>query len=329
LKTDIKHKNPAMRDFAIMRINEHVHPKTGTSKKVWPLMVLSVAIDDHELGITHVLNGKDHTDNAHKEAMIMEMLGWKPPIYKHWGMINFEGFSLSSTKTRIAIEQQEYTGWDDIRLPTLPSLRRRGYMPGAFEKFAAEIGLSLTDKTVKKEEFWKQINAFNRVIVEPNANRFFFVEEPVEIEMHGAISKKVEFEVHPDFPKRGTREVTFNGKVFLAKKDVEKLEENKIHRLIDCCNFTIENGKYNVLTEEYEEFKHAGAKKGKILHWLPIEHKTIPVEVLLEDGSTVKGVGEKGLKDLEVGTIIQFEREYFARVDSNTQKNITCWYLHT
>jgi glutamyl-tRNA synthetase len=329
LKTDIKHKNPAMRDFAIMRINEHSHPKTGTKERVWPLMVLSVAIDDHELGITHVLNGKDHADNAHKEAMIIEMLGSKPPIYKHWGMINFEGFSLSSTKTRIAIEQKEYHGWDDIRLPTLPALRRRGYQPGAFEKFAIEIGLSLTDKKVSRSEFWKHINAFNRDIIEPNSNRFFFVENPVEVEMQGAVEKKVEFDVHPDYPKRGKREVMFNGKVLLAQNDIDLLEENKIHRLIDCCNFMIEKGKFNVLSEEYEEFKHAGKKKGNIIHWLPKEHKTIPVEVLLEDGTCVKGIGENGLRDVDIGTIVQFERNYFVRIDSSTQKNITCWYLHT
>ena len=54
LKTDIQHKNPAMRDFGIMRIVEHVHPKKGKEQRVWPLMVYSVAIDDHEMGITHV-----------------------------------------------------------------------------------------------------------------------------------------------------------------------------------------------------------------------------------------------------------------------------------
>ena len=158
LKTDIKDKNPAMRDFGLMRVNEHIHPKTGKEQRVWPLMVLSVAIDDHELGVTHVLNGKDHTDNAIKETLIMKMLGWEAPEYQHWGRINFEGFSLSSSKTRLAIEQNEYHGWDDIRLPTLPALRRRGYHPGAFLKFATKIGLSLNDKTVSKEEFWKMPN---------------------------------------------------------------------------------------------------------------------------------------------------------------------------
>src|SRR3989338_7674381 len=54
LKTDITHKNPAMRDFGLMRIVEHIHPKTGKEQRVWPLMVFAVAVDDHELGIPPV-----------------------------------------------------------------------------------------------------------------------------------------------------------------------------------------------------------------------------------------------------------------------------------
>ncbi|MBT5343230.1 glutamate--tRNA ligase, partial [Candidatus Woesearchaeota archaeon] len=166
LKTDIKDKNPAMRDFSLMRINERIHPKTGKEQRVWPLMVFSVAIDDHELGITHVLNGKDHHDNGIKEALIMKYLGWKTPEYKHWGKINFEGFKLSTTKTKLAVEQGEYSGWDDIRLMTLLALRKRGYQAGAFRKYALEIGLSLNDKTVCEKEFWKNINAFNKELIE-------------------------------------------------------------------------------------------------------------------------------------------------------------------
>ena len=194
LKTDIKHKNPAMRDFSIMRINEHVHPKTGKEHRVWPLMVLSVAVDDHELGLTHVLNGKDQTDNAKKEALIMEYFGWKPPIYKHWGFINFIGLQISKSKTKLAIEQGKFTGWDDIRLPYLAALKRRGYQAGAFRKYATEIGLSLNDKTVSKEEFWKNVNSFNKEIVEKKANRYFFVDQPVKIKIVNGPKTKVKMD---------------------------------------------------------------------------------------------------------------------------------------
>ena len=46
-----------------------------------------------------------------------------------------------------------------------------------------------------KEEFWKMVNAFNREVVEPNANRYFFVKDPVEINIKGA-QKEVNINLH-------------------------------------------------------------------------------------------------------------------------------------
>ena len=326
LKTEIDHKNPAMRDFVILRINEHIHPKTGKEQRVWPLMVFSVAIDDHELGITHVLNGKDHTDNGKKEALIMNYLSWKPPIYQHWGRINFEGFKLSTTKTKLAIEQNEYTGWDDIRLMTLLALRKRGYQAGAFRKYATEIGLSSNDKTVTLEEFWKNINAFNKDIIEPQANRYFFVQDPIKIKINNLPKKEVKLDLHPDFPKRGQRTLDSNGEINIGENDLNKLSEGKIHRLMDYCNFEVKDGKYQYVSEIYEDYKSAKSK-GRIIHWLPDE-KNIVVNVVLEDNNTALGLGEENMKNLKEGDLVQLERNYFARVDKKEKNKIVFWYLH-
>ncbi|MBI2102670.1 glutamate--tRNA ligase [Candidatus Woesearchaeota archaeon] len=327
LKTDIKHKNPALRDFAIMRIVEHVHPKTGKEQRVWPLMVFSVAIDDHEMGITHVLNGKDHMDNAMKERMIMDCFGWSYPEYKHWGMISFIGFDLSTSKTRRAIEQKEYVGWDDIRLPFMPALRRRGYQAAAFRKYAMEMGLSQNDKTVSLEEFWKNINAFNREIIEPKANRYFCVEKPIAVTITGAPKKRVLFDLHPSFPKRGQREFNTTGEVYIAENDYNLLTEGVIHRLMDYCNFQIKKGKWVFVSEEYEDYKNA-EHRGMIIHWLPMQRHPARITVMLEDGTTAQGLGEEQMTTLKVGDIVQLERMFFARVDEVEEDMITLWYLH-
>lgn len=327
LKTDIADKNPAMRDFGIMRIVEHVHPKTGKEQRVWPLMVFSVAVDDHALGITHVLNGKDHMDNAAKERLIMDCFDWEYPEYKHWGMINFEGYELSTTKTRKAIEENKYHDWEDVRLPFLPALRKRGYQPEAFRKFALETGLSQNDKTVGIEEFWKMINAFNREIIEPQANRYFFIDSPFQVNIAGAPNKAVQLDLHPDFPKRGKRTFDATKEVFITQQDHAQLIEGKIHRLMDYCNFTVAKGKFKFVSEKYEDYKDA-PNRGLIIHWLPVTEKKIDVEVVLENGETVSGHGEEGMKKLNAGDIIQLERRYFVRVDSIRKNKINCWYLH-
>ena len=321
LRTDIKHKNPAMRDFALMRINEHIHPRTGKEHRVWPLMVFSVAIDDHELGLTHVINGKDQTDNARKESIIMEYLGWTPPVYKHWGFINFTDLQISKTKTKLAIEQGEFTGWDDIRLPYLAALQRRGYQAAAFRKYALKVGLSLNDKTVSAKEFWKMVNAFNKEIVDKKANRYFVVLDPKEITVEGAPSVKVEMDLHPDFPKRGKRVLRGSEKVLISKG--EKLAASKIHRLIDFCNFTVVDGKFKFVSSDYEDYK-SNKNKGSIIHWLPAAEK-LKVSVMLEDGSLVEGVGESAIGKLKKGSLVQLERMYFARLDSVGK----FWYLHS
>ncbi len=326
LKTDIQDKNPAMRDFALMRINEHIHPKTGKEQRVWPLMVFSVAIDDHELGVTHVLNGKEHADNAAKEKIIMEYLGWKFPEYKHWGKINFEGFKLKTSTTKIAIEQGEYKGWDDIRLPFLLALKRRGYQAGAFRKYALEIGLSLNDKKVSLEEFWKNVNSFNRELVESKSNRYFFVDEPVKIKIIGAPKKIVEIDLHPDFPERGKRSFNASGDVSISENDFENLQEGKIHRLMDYCNFEVVEGRYKFISEKYEEYKQA-SNKGLIIHWLPEENNLV-VEVLQENGEVSLGLGEVAMKNLQENDLVQLERNYYARVDKVEKNKIQFWYLH-
>src|SRR3989339_651994 len=326
LKTDIQDKNPALRDFAILRINEHVHPKCGKEQRVWPLMVFSVAVDDHELGITHVLNGKDHADNAQKERIIMGFLGWKTPVYRHWGRINFEGYKLSTSKTRLAIEQGEYTGWDDIRLPFLAALRKRGYQPGAFRKYALEIGLSLNDKTVTLGEFWKNINSFNRELIETKANRYFFVDDPIKLEIEAAPIKEFKLDLHPDFPNRGQRKLSLKKGVYLAKTDFSNLDSGKVHRLMDAFNFKLDKGKFKFVSEDYEEYRNS-EKKGVIVHWLP-EGETVKVQVLMDTGVIIKGLGEKSMDKLNVGDIVQLERRFFAKLNKKEKDCLTFWYLH-
>ncbi|HTZ41735.1 MAG TPA: glutamate--tRNA ligase family protein, partial [Candidatus Omnitrophota bacterium] len=72
-KSNMKDKNPAMRDFPLARISLKRHPLQGDKYKVWPLMNLVVAIDDMELKMTHVIRGKDHMDNAKRQKMIFDV----------------------------------------------------------------------------------------------------------------------------------------------------------------------------------------------------------------------------------------------------------------
>lgn len=163
-KSDLKNKNPAMRDFPLARINETKHPKVGDKYRVWPLMNFAVAINDLDMGITHAIRAKEHIDNAKRQAMIFEALGKKAKI--PWtgflGRYKFKDIELSASKISQAIKDKKYKGWDDPKLPTVASLKKRGYKPETFWKFAEHRGLSEVDKVISKKDFFKVLDDFNK-----------------------------------------------------------------------------------------------------------------------------------------------------------------------
>lgn len=156
------HKNPAMRDFPLARINLTSHPKQKNKYRVWPLMNLGVATDDIEMKMTHIIRGKDHRDNAERQKMIFNVFNKKYPWVGFLGRYHFKDLELSTSKFRKDIEAGKYSGWDDKKLPTIASLKKRKYKPEAFWKMAEHIGLSEVDKTLEKKDFFSILDKFNK-----------------------------------------------------------------------------------------------------------------------------------------------------------------------
>ncbi len=326
-KTDIAHKNPAMRDFPILRINDSPHLRQGSKYRIWPLMNFSVAIDDMDLCVTHALRGKDHADNAKRQGLIHKMLKVNTPIAVSVGRINFTGtdIEVSASKTRAMIEAGKLESWEDVRLPFIGAMRRRGYTASAFQRWTKEIGVTSNDKTVDIHEFLKTINAFNKENIDKMANRYFFVKDPIEITIKNAPNKHIAMDRHPDLRKGGRTFETTNI-FYFAKEDVESFNEEEIYRLIDCLNFTKKNEQYFFHSDGYEVFKKENG--GKLIHWLPKKEVVVNVEVLMPDNTLVNGFGEDEIGELENGVIVQFERFGFCRFDDRNGNTYRFRFCH-
>lgn len=161
-RSGMQHLNPAMRDFPLARINETPHPLQKNKYRVWPLMNLAVAADDIEMKMTHIIRAKDHRDNALRQEMIYKVLGKKFPWTGFLGRFKFKDMELSATKMTQGIKDGKFSGWDDPRLPTIQSLKKQGYKPQAFWKFAERIGLTESDKVMDKKEYFQLLNLFNK-----------------------------------------------------------------------------------------------------------------------------------------------------------------------
>lgn len=322
MKTDIEDPNPAMRDWPAFRINRHPHPRTGDKYRVWPLMNFAVAIDDHELGVTHTIRGKDHMDNARRQKALFDVMAWIPPHHLYTGRINFEGLEVSSSKTRKEIEYGAFDGWDDPRLPTVAAFRRRGFQPGAFQKFAIDIGLGMNDKTVPADEFFKKLEAHNRSIVDPTAERYFFVPEPEKITVKEAPEQSVSIPKHPDNAELGLRKLKTRTEFVIPKEELKKMKDG-LYRLKDCLNVRKAGKEFVFDSVEFDKFDGEGTTQ-----WLPADANNLAVEVVMPDNSRVSGVGEEGLSIVGEGEVIQFERFGFCRLDKKSDKKLIFYFAH-
>jgi glutamyl-tRNA synthetase len=329
-KSGMQNNNPAMRDFPLIRINDSEHPRQKSKYRVWPLMNFSVCVDDIEAGMTHIIRAKDHADNAKRQEMMYNALGIgdKFPETYFLGRYNFDGMELSCSKTKVRIKAGEFTGWDDIRIPFLLALRRRGYEAEAFLKYTKLTGLSPVDKTVSSEEFYKVINAFNKELIDKKAKRFFFVHNYEQITVENAPYKKVKLKYHPDSDEYGFRELETETDFLVQKDDLKDMKDGDLYRLMDCLNFRKTHGVYIFESADHEEFKSKGKK---IIHYLPI-YGNVDVEVLMPDATIIPGKGEHNISKLSVGDIVQFERFGFCRLDSiddnDGNKVYKFWFAH-
>lgn len=318
IKTDINHKNPAIRDWAAMRIENTTHPRTGNKYRLYPMMNFSVVIDDHLLGITHVLRGKDHLANSEKQKYLYNYFDWEIPEFIHYGRLKMEDIALSTSQAKEGIETQKYTGWDDPRLGTLRAIAKRGITPQSLQKLMTEIGTKIADSTIS----WKKIYGLNRQELEKTSNRYFFVPHPELITIPEIQNTEIiERPLHPDFPERGNRQIPFNGKIYLDKND---LKQDNIIRLMDAANIKLEK---NTITYHSKTFEEARSLKAKIIQWVPAE-ENIKTKIIMEDTTIIEGLAEPSIKNIKIGEIIQFERFGFLRLNEKTDNQLIFYFAH-
>ncbi len=322
LKTGMDDPDPAMRDHVILRISESEHPRVGSKYRVWPLLEFSWGIDDHELGISHIIRGKDLVKEGKIEQHIWDIYGWKHPELIYYGRLRFQDASLSKSKSRQEVKDGIYTGWDDPRTWSLQSLAKRGIHPDALRKAMLDLGLSIVDISISMKPVYSE----NRKIRDAESPRLFLVFSPVWLNINGLPDDitKAKAPVHPDFPDRGVREIPLereNGSLTLGipKKDFESMGDGTLFRMKDLANFILHKNEPYSAEFHSKDVDVIREKGGRILHWVP--HKTnVEIEVSMVDGSLLTGLAEPSARSLKVDDFVQFERVGFGRVYSIDEK---------
>jgi len=98
-----------------------------------PTYMLAVVVDDFDMGVTHVLRGTDHLNNAARQLQIIEAMGWPIPVYGHVPLIHgADGAKLSKRHGALAVE----------------AYRDMGYLPEAMRNYLLRLGWSHGDNEI-------------------------------------------------------------------------------------------------------------------------------------------------------------------------------------
>jgi glutamyl-tRNA synthetase len=258
-------------------------------------------------------------------------LGWKYPEAIHYGRLKIKGAFLSKSKIVQGLREGLYKDWDDPRLATFAALRKRGITPEAVRRLIIDVGPKTSDVVLS----WENLYAYNRKILDPKVDRYFFVHNPIQLHVRNVPREfKARLRLHPEHPDRGFREYTITPSedktalFWVSRMDVGVMAVGNVVRLMELFNIKIEKVEaYNVeahfISESYEDARKAEAS---LIHWVPIG-ADMPCEVILPDASTAEGIAEKACKRLKPDDIIQFERFGFVRVESVNAK-LTAYLAH-
>ena len=318
VKTDLNHPNPAIRDFVALRLVDHPHPRTGDKYRAYPMMNLAVAVDDHEMGMTHVIRGKDHLNNTLRQEYVFDYFGWKKPVYYHYGLVHIEDTILKTSVIGKGIKSGEYCGWNDVRIGTVRALERRGFTAEAIRNYWLEAGI----KSVDVQFSWDGLYGKNREVIDPVSNRYFFVEDPVRYDIDGVDVITGSAPKHPDHPERGTRdyELASPRTVYLSAEDSKMFSEAGKIRLKDLCN--IDFG----LPTKYAGNDVSVLRHGtKAVQWVGSDG--VQAELLMPDGSVRSGMIEPSIVS-ETGSTVQLERIGFAKIEKKADDRVTLVYAH-
>ncbi len=310
LKTDLKHSDPSVRDWWIARIIDNPeHPRATGKEHVWPSFMFESAIDDHEMGVTLILRGQEHSQNTTKQKFLYDCLGWTCPHAIHFGRLSMGEMVLSTSKIKKGIEEGIYSGWDDIRLGTLRALRRRGYRAEALQRIIIDSGITPSDASVPMSK----LASYNRELIIGEAARTTYITDPVKIEV--MVHEEIEAE------KDGTGFMLPRGmQAFLVSAAEVKGIKEQVFRLRNAYNVRVENKEGFALEGKFAG-KEASGKK--VVSWIK---EMMDLELVLPGGERELGVIEA--RELRKGQYLHLEKKGYCIIDSTEGKRPVAWFTH-
>ena len=316
---NMQSKNTTMRDPVLFRIVEDAHPVQGTKYWVWPTYDFDGPVEDSLDGVTHAMRSKEYEQRDELYYAVLAALGLRQPRIVEFSRLSLENTTVSKRSLKRLIEEGKVEGWDDPRLPTIFGLRKRGFQPQAIKEFILSMGVSKAET----EPTWDLLESINRKLLDPLARRFFFVPQPMQLEVQGSPEVEVTLRYHPE-KDLGERMIHTKGRFWIPLEDSRQMKVGSKVRLIETYNVVINRiEKEGILASRIPDEDFTLLPK---LQWVNADG-TVPFSVIVtgpllkgeefnpESLKKVSGLAEYSAGFLGEGDIIQFVRFGFCRVE--------------
>lgn len=309
-KIDLGSPNMKLRDPVLYRILRGHHYRAGDAWCIYPMYDFQHPLQDALEGVTHSMCSLEFVDNRAIYDWLMERLGFSPrPHQYEFGRRGLEYTITSKRKLRKLVEARAVNGWDDPRMPTLRAQRRLGVTPEAVRAFAAQIGVSRTNRTVDLSVYENAVrNDLNH-----RAPRVMAVLDPLPVTLENLTEAQTlslpywPFDVVRDSPdglvalptgervapEAAVRDVPLTRELVIEREDFNPEPPKGFKRLtpggtvrlrgagiIRADRFDI--GADGQVTRVYATLLGEDAKAGGVIHWVSAEHG-VPAEFRLYD----------------------------------------------
>lgn len=336
-KIDMSSNNGTMRDPVLYRQNLLPHHRSGEEFIAYPTYDLACPIVDSIEGVTHALRTTEYNDRDEQYQWIQTALELRQVRIHAFARMNFINTVLSKRKLAWFVDNNHVSGWDDARFPTVRGVIRRGLNMTALRSFICAQGASRNIVVMEWKKFWAE----NKKEIDKHARRFMAIDKAQNVELtvtNGPDESENSFITTDFLPKDasfGKRLIRLSKKVLLETVDVEGIEvgEDIVLMRWGVIKITKVDGGLEGEFNPNGDFK----KPKRKLSWIADVPNQLPCTLyefdnliskdkLEEDDkfedfinpntlATTEVIGDFGLRNLQVGSIIQLERRGYFRVD--------------
>ncbi len=317
-KIDMASPNINMRDPIIYRVAHMSHARCGDKWCIYPMYDFAHPIEDAIEGITHSLCTLEFEDHRPLYDWVKTECEYQnPPRQIEFAKMYLNNVVTGKRYIKRLVEDGIVDGWDDPRLVTIASLRRRGFTPESIKMFVDMCGISKAQSTAE----YAMLEYCIREDLKRKAKRMLAILDPVKLIIDNypeGQTEYLEIENNKEVPEMGTRKIPFGKELYIEREDFMEEPPKKYFRLfpgnevrlmnayfVTCTGFEKdENGNITEIHCTYDPQTKGGDSadgrkvKGTI-HWVAAK-EAVTAEVRLYENIIDE---EKGVYNEEDGSL--------------------------